>query len=102
MFGRPPRSTLFPYTTLFRSGVAVRLAGLAAGQDVVVAAAGERIIAGAARERIDDRRAADAVAADTAGGVLKIADAVGTDRRAARGIRLKVDGHRCARDRIVE
>src|SRR2546425_9864851 len=28
MIRRPPRSTLFPYTTLFRSGVPPRLAGL--------------------------------------------------------------------------
>src|SRR3712207_6916340 len=27
MIRRPPRSTLFPYTTLFRSGVPARLAG---------------------------------------------------------------------------
>jgi len=28
MIRRPPRSTLFPYTTLFRSGAAVPLAGM--------------------------------------------------------------------------
>src|SRR2546430_15059572 len=28
MIRRPPRSTLFPYTTLFRSGVVVRIARL--------------------------------------------------------------------------
>src|SRR2546426_4810308 len=27
MIRRPPRSTLFPYTTLFRSGTAIRLTG---------------------------------------------------------------------------
>src|SRR3712207_8074007 len=37
MIRRPPRSTLFPYTTLFRSGVAdrlVQLAGQRAGRPV--------------------------------------------------------------------
>src|SRR5258707_5973631 len=33
MIRRPPRSTLFPYTTLFRSGAVAR-AGRAAGRDV--------------------------------------------------------------------
>src|SRR3712207_7496046 len=34
MIRRPPRSTLFPYTTLFRSGVAQRLAvGVDDGRD---------------------------------------------------------------------
>src|SRR2546429_935056 len=37
MIRRPPRSTLFPYTTLFRSGFAAedlaRLGGLAIGQE---------------------------------------------------------------------
>src|SRR5690348_18194810 len=28
MIRRPPRSTLFPYTTLFRSGIEVAIAGL--------------------------------------------------------------------------
>src|SRR3712207_9523337 len=36
MIRRPPRSTLFPYTTLFRSGV-VGPALVDAGEDVVVA-----------------------------------------------------------------
>ena len=31
MIRRPPRSTLFPYTTLFRSGVPASLPGLAKG-----------------------------------------------------------------------
>src|SRR3712207_7459995 len=38
MIRRPPRSTLFPYTTLFRSGVAPRISGAAR----VVAMGGDR------------------------------------------------------------
>src|SRR3712207_8797098 len=37
MIRRPPRSTLFPYTTLFRSGLAVLVLGLAAAVLLVVA-----------------------------------------------------------------
>src|SRR3712207_7339307 len=33
MIRRPPRSTLFPYTTLFRSGVGLLLAGRELGMD---------------------------------------------------------------------
>src|SRR5437667_9274200 len=33
MIRRPPRSTLFPYTTLFRSGVEVDQAALVTGED---------------------------------------------------------------------
>src|SRR3989442_8435501 len=39
MIRRPPRSTLFPYTTLFRSNFGVRLAGLAAPLVVIYVAA---------------------------------------------------------------
>src|SRR3712207_8766354 len=35
MIRRPPRSTLFPYTTLFRSGVATGLAVTGVGGDVL-------------------------------------------------------------------
>src|SRR5438132_9266816 len=35
MRGRPPRSTLFPYTTLFRSGIAVEIKTRGAVQEVV-------------------------------------------------------------------
>src|SRR5258707_1528676 len=58
MIRRPPRSTLFPYTTLFRSGIgqdgvsSLRRAG-------VIDLDGIGDIAGVERERI--RRAADAV-----------------------------------------
>src|SRR3712207_7914469 len=36
MIRRPPRSTLFPYTTLFRSTVRYRMRGLAVAYDDVV------------------------------------------------------------------
>src|SRR5256885_16660535 len=35
MIRRPPRSTLFPYTTLFRSAVSLALAAVASPGDVV-------------------------------------------------------------------
>src|SRR3712207_8397736 len=41
MIRRPPRSTLFPYTTLFRSGVA--LAALGAAYDRLDEAAADRL-----------------------------------------------------------
>src|SRR3712207_8374999 len=53
MIRRPPRSTLFPYTTLFRSAmklfrvVAVALLVLVAGAVVVAAVFGERLLAAA-------------------------------------------------------
>src|SRR5690606_39752083 len=37
MIRRPPRSALFPYTTLFRSHVAARLAGGLGAQELAVA-----------------------------------------------------------------
>src|SRR2546428_7554021 len=43
MIRRPPRSTLFPYTTLFRSGVVVRVTGALAGPAArAVLAGGDR------------------------------------------------------------
>src|SRR5688572_32809227 len=33
MIRRPPRSTLFPYTTLFRSALQVEVGGISAGAD---------------------------------------------------------------------
>src|SRR2546430_13112220 len=60
MIRRPPRSTLFPYTTLFRSGVEPR-AALARGlqHDVEI---GQRDAGGQRRElrRIEIREAGDA------------------------------------------
>src|SRR3712207_7447016 len=50
MIRRPPRSTLFPYTTLFRSGRGERLvllverAGLVVGDRVVGVALGARVL----------------------------------------------------------
>src|SRR2546422_6961226 len=45
MIRRPPRSTLFPYTTLFRSGLAVRSVGeLIIDNDQVVAKAAQHIL----------------------------------------------------------
>src|SRR2546422_3445533 len=40
MIRRPPRSTLFPYTTLFRSGYAPKLAGDRCGDDIALLDAG--------------------------------------------------------------
>src|SRR5260370_33441308 len=40
MIRRPPRSTLFPYTTLFRSRLVRRAAALGHEQELVLAAAG--------------------------------------------------------------
>src|SRR3712207_6850122 len=51
MIRRPPRSTLFPYTTLFRSPRAVRLAHAAdAGLDAILPA--ELAVAGAVVSRV--------------------------------------------------
>src|SRR3712207_7852406 len=55
MIRRPPRSTLFPYTTLFRSAAAVDRLGTdaVAGEQLVVAlAAGERVLAALAVELV--------------------------------------------------
>src|SRR2546430_5900138 len=50
MIRRPPRSTLFPYTTLFRSGVVARHRGGRA--DAVARFDGDRRRAGAGGERL--------------------------------------------------
>src|SRR3712207_8178497 len=54
MIRRPPRSTLFPYTTLFRSDVHARGAQAAAQPDgeVAPARAAARQNGGAARDRV--------------------------------------------------
>src|SRR3712207_6910240 len=49
MIRRPPRSTLFPYTTLFRSELERTLAGHLGEQDA--AAAAQRVTAGSGRRR---------------------------------------------------
>src|SRR3712207_6939196 len=41
MIRRPPRSTLFPYTTLFRSGIDVRVVAVGTGQALALGAAGD-------------------------------------------------------------
>src|SRR5256885_12845575 len=52
MIRRPPRSTLFPYTTLFRSPLVVELALLAVDPDGAIAAPlVERHAAGVERKR---------------------------------------------------
>src|SRR3712207_6961568 len=61
MIRRPPRSTLFPYTTLFRSGGRCRASGDAPGEE---AAAEERAL-----ERAVTVHAPAAEAGDLAGGV---------------------------------
>src|SRR2546430_13578738 len=48
MIRRPPRSTLFPYTTLFRSGEQLPITGVPCGQHTV-----EQV--DAARDRFDQR-----------------------------------------------
>src|SRR5690348_17733570 len=53
MIRRPPRSTLFPYTTLFRSAAGEVQAGAAVGGDAgeaVVAVAVAEVVAGGDRE----------------------------------------------------
>src|SRR2546422_9395023 len=50
MIRRPPRSTLFPYTTLFRS-----LGGAAGAGDVEEAGGGERLGRGASRDAAAER-----------------------------------------------
>src|SRR5258708_29922015 len=51
MIRRPPRSTLFPYTTLFRSHPDVRGERPARGAGIVGAVAGHRAAAGAGYRR---------------------------------------------------
>src|SRR3989449_6870002 len=49
MIRRPPRSTLFPYTTLFRSNVPTRVRKVKEGRDGLDAA----LLAGAGLERLE-------------------------------------------------
>src|SRR3712207_7334776 len=52
MIRRPPRSTLFPYTTLFRSAMAVRADGRLAAPDELDGGDGRRHGEGEGRERV--------------------------------------------------
>src|SRR2546430_7770050 len=64
MIRRPPRSTLFPYTTLFRSGSAVHQAKpetLILKDEVVTVVAQQRIVAGTTRDDIVAAAAIDDV-----------------------------------------
>src|SRR2546425_11670623 len=57
MIRRPPRSTLFPYTTLFRSVHGALISGIAALAALLLVAAGaERLVAGAGQHDHADRR----------------------------------------------
>src|SRR3712207_9181206 len=58
MIRRPPRSTLFPYTTLFRSGAEVEQRRPAALQDPVDGRVAQQAAAGLGVEdrAVDDRR----------------------------------------------
>src|SRR5256885_8088981 len=58
MIRRPPRSTLFPYTTLFRSGGEV--AQVAEQHGDVGAVAGEQLLAVLARDQLRDLRREEA------------------------------------------
>src|SRR3712207_7870349 len=74
MIRRPPRSTLFPYTTLFRSGVVQRLLRL-----------GSRLQVAVARE-LDGLVADGGDLLECAGEVLggEVADGVELDRKSTR------------------
>src|SRR2546429_5767160 len=56
MIRRPPRSTLFPYTTLFRSGVVAETAG---SYRLLVKAKYPKLPAGRYEIRLTETRAAD-------------------------------------------
>src|SRR3712207_8136594 len=55
MIRRPPRSTLFPYTTLFRSAVDV----VVAEEGDLVGEAAEPVLAEGTAEAVEDERAGD-------------------------------------------
>src|SRR3712207_7750495 len=73
MIRRPPRSTLFPYTTLFRSRAAEdgRVRVGAAVEGIVVAASLQDVVAGVPVEDVAVAVPADRVAAAAAGDVLE-------------------------------
>src|SRR5256886_17661636 len=78
MIRRPPRSTLFPYTTLFRSHRGPDMAVLAQGAGLASGGAADSRARGAAAE-LDRRRQS------RAGGVLPAVRARFPAARAARG-----------------
>src|SRR3712207_8656484 len=98
MIRRPPRSTLFPYTTLFRSagGQEVELARLVVEQQRLLARVGD----------VEGLDAVDAVALEALEGLdrlvvgLEVPERVGPDRDAAGVVdrldRLGDGGHRAA------
>src|SRR5256884_1393941 len=88
MIRRPPRSTLFPYTTLFRSGLAGRVAlvcgstkGLGRAVAKALAQEGARV---AVNGRHDDavQRAAEQLCADTGQSVTAFVADVGIPAQA--------------------
>src|SRR3712207_9329587 len=84
MIRRPPRSTLFPYTTLFRSGGGAVGARGAAGEDVAAAVEpADRADAGELRLRLPAR---DRAVADRDAGDLRLGTRRG-DGPAARATR---------------
>src|SRR2546427_4527342 len=64
MIRRPPRSTLFPYTTLFRSQLAVRDALAAPGEDLHHAVGGIRAVQGRRRRPFHHLDALDVFGVD--------------------------------------
>src|SRR3712207_8651791 len=65
MIRRPPRSTLFPYTTLFRSGTGAILVGLA----FVAAAFGIGYLAGVGKDHLEDVGGLGTAQRNTAAGI---------------------------------
>src|SRR2546430_4270519 len=80
MIRRPPRSTLFPYTTLFRSNGLLVAVGTEGGDVVVFDTA-----TGQARRRIPSAGAAvRRLAFRPDGAMLAVVRAAGTDRKSTR------------------
>src|SRR3712207_8944540 len=64
MIRRPPRSTLFPYTTLFRSALGRQLLHQLLERDVLVLIGTQRRLADAAEQLAEARRAGEVGAQD--------------------------------------
>src|SRR5256885_11222992 len=89
MIRRPPRSTLFPYTTLFRSGCADAVVRPLAEREVAVVGASQvesvglgealRIAVGAAEENVNHIAGGNARAPD-----LELARGAARDRKSTR------------------